>query len=99
MSETEESTQEEVFPAELAEHLRPRLRTPPCNSWVIPGHLMVGAFPGCVDDDYNAHLLVSILKLKISTFVCLQAEYEHGNIPEHLWRNGIKLRPYIFDGT
>ena len=59
---------------------------------------MVGAFPGCVDDDYNAHLLVSILKLKISTFVCLQAEYEHGNIPEQLWRNGIKLRPYIFDG-
>ena len=64
------------------------------SNWVIPGRLMVGAFPGMTDDFENERLLNSILNEGITTFVCLQREYDP-NAPEALWRAGVAIRPYF----
>ena len=68
------------------------------SNWVLPGVLLVGAFPGCPDDDENWELITSILSLGITTFVCLQDEYSD-DAPEDDWRyerNGA-IRPYFRD--
>ncbi len=68
------------------------------SNWVIPGILMAGAYPAAQEDNVHYSIIQSILSLGISTFICLQAEYEHDpNIPEFMWRQGYKLRTYIFD--
>lgn len=67
------------------------------SNWVIYGRLLVGAYPSSVHDDANTRILTGILKLGITTFVCLQQEYQHEGVKEHEWRSGLKLRPYIFD--
>ena len=41
---------------------------------MIHGRLLVGAYPASVYDDANASILSGILKLGITTFVCLQQE-------------------------
>ncbi|KAJ1448558.1 protein-tyrosine phosphatase-like protein, partial [Pelagophyceae sp. CCMP2097] len=64
------------------------------SNWVLPGKLMVGAFPGVADDDENERLLTSILEMGITTFVCLQREYEP-DAPEIAWRTGQAIRPYF----
>jgi len=64
------------------------------SNWVIPGRLMVGAFPGMADDEENERLLGSILDEGITTFVCLQREYDP-DAPERLWRSGVAIRPYF----
>lgn len=66
------------------------------SNWVVLDHLMVGAYPSAFDDDENDQILASILTCGITTFVCLQSEYQHG-VPESLWRSGVALRPYIED--
>ena len=48
-------------------------------------------------DATNASILTSILKLGVTTFVCLQQEYQHEGVTEAQWRSGTSLRPYIFD--
>mmetsp|Transcript_77942 Transcript_77942/g.156008 ORF Transcript_77942/g.156008 Transcript_77942/m.156008 type:complete len:541 (+) Transcript_77942:72-1694(+) len=68
------------------------------SNWVIPDVLLVGAFPGCPDDDENWELITSILSLGVTTFVCLQDEYSD-DAPEEDWRyerNGA-IRPYFRD--
>ena len=68
------------------------------SNWVIPGLLLVGAFPGVTDDDENWDLITSILSLGITTFVCLQDEYSD-DATEEDWRqerNGA-IRPYFRD--
>jgi protein-tyrosine phosphatase len=67
------------------------------SNWVIYGHLLVGAYPSSTNDLANAQLLTSILRLGVTTFVCLQQEYQHEGVTESQWRSGEKLRPYIFD--
>lgn len=67
------------------------------SNWVIYGRLLVGAYPSSVHDDANTRILTGILRLGITTFVCLQQEYQHEGVKEHEWRSGLKLRPYIFD--
>jgi hypothetical protein len=68
------------------------------SNWVIPGILMAGAYPAAQEDNVHYSIIQSVLSLGISTFICLQAEYEHDpNIPEFMWRQGYKLRTYIFD--
>ena len=54
---------------------------------------MVGAFPGVSDDRENDRLLNSILACGITTFVCLQREYDP-DAPESAWRSGAAIRPY-----
>ncbi len=39
---------------------------------MIPGRILVGAYPSSLDDVLNAEILKSILQLGITTFVCLQ---------------------------
>ena len=63
------------------------------SNWVLPGRLMVGAFPGVSDDRENDRLLNSILSCGITTFVCLQREYDP-EAPESAWRSGAAIRPY-----
>jgi len=68
------------------------------SNWVLPGVFLVGAFPGCPDDDENWELITSILSLGVTTFVCLQDEYSD-DAPEEDWRyerNGA-IRPYFRD--
>lgn len=67
------------------------------SNWVIFPRLLVGAYPSSVHDATNASILTSILRLGVTTFVCLQQEYQHEGVLEHEWRSGAKLRPYIFD--
>jgi hypothetical protein len=66
------------------------------SNWVILDRLMVGAYPSSFDDDENDEILSGILQCGISTFVCLQLEYQHG-VSEAQWRSGVSLRPYIED--
>jgi len=76
----------------------PKSRPNTYCSWVIPGRLMIGAYPGAVQDDVNDSILVSLLELGLGTYVCLQAEYDH-HADEDSWRRGDSLRPYIFDAV
>ena len=46
----------------------------PESNWVIPGKLLVGAYPASNDDTETFELLTSILKLAVTKFVCLQLE-------------------------
>ena len=46
----------------------------PESNWVIPGLLLVGAYPASQDDTETFELLTSILKLGVTQFVCLQLE-------------------------
>ena len=45
------------------------------SNWVIPGRLLVGAYPASVHDETNARILSGILSTGVTTFVCLQQEY------------------------
>lgn len=47
-----------------------------------------------MDDADTESILTMLLELGINTFVCLQAEVNI-HIPEHAWRAGHGLRPYI----
>ena len=46
----------------------------PESNWVIPGVLLVGAYPASQDDEETYDLITSILKERTTTFVCLQQE-------------------------
>lgn len=68
----------------------------PWSNWVIRGHVLAGAFPASVDDAETDRVLTVLLELGVTTFVCLQAEVDI-SVPEHLWRSGQGLRPYVRD--
>lgn len=68
----------------------------PWSNWVIPGQVLAGAYPASMDDAETDKILSMILELGVNTFVCLQAEVNI-HTPEHLWRQGHGLRPYIRD--
>ena len=67
------------------------------SNWVLPGHLLVGAYPGVVDDEENMSTIWGILNCRITTFVCLQVEYPGPNVTEDMWRSGRAIRPYFVD--
>ncbi|CAM9989589.1 unnamed protein product [Choristocarpus tenellus] len=67
------------------------------SNWVLPGKLLVGAYPASMEDNHHAHLLCSILLQGVSTFVCLQQEYLAEGVTEKMWRSGDALRPYYQD--
>lgn len=46
----------------------------PESNWVIPGVLLVGAYPASQDDEETYELITSILKERVTKFVCLQQE-------------------------
>ena len=66
------------------------------SNWVILNNLMVGAYPSSNDDELNDVILSDILSCGVTTFVCLQQEYDH-TATEEAWRSGARLRPYIYD--
>lgn len=68
----------------------------PWSNWVIPGRVIAGAYPASLDDQETEKILATLLELGMNTFVCLQAEVNI-NTPEHAWRSGHGLRPYIKD--
>eukprot|EP00639_Heterosigma_akashiwo_P021822 CAMPEP_0206401962 /NCGR_PEP_ID=MMETSP0294-20121207/26638_1 /ASSEMBLY_ACC=CAM_ASM_000327 /TAXON_ID=39354 /ORGANISM="Heterosigma akashiwo, Strain CCMP2393" /LENGTH=249 /DNA_ID=CAMNT_0053858875 /DNA_START=77 /DNA_END=822 /DNA_ORIENTATION=- len=69
------------------------------SNWVIPGLLLVGAYPCSMDDVETWEILRGILVLKVTTFVCLQQEYVHEGVTEQMWRSGEYLRPYFKDAV
>jgi hypothetical protein len=46
----------------------------PESNWVVPGKLLVGAYPASSDDAETLDLITSILQNKVTKFVCLQQE-------------------------
>lgn len=64
---------------------------------MLPGRLLVGAYPASMNDSHHAHLLCTILLQGVSTFVCLQQEYRAEGVTEEMWRSGDALRPYFQD--
>mgnify|MGYP003385817173 CR=1 FL=1 len=46
----------------------------PESNWILPGVMLVGAYPASNDDNETFDLISSILLLGISKFVCLQKE-------------------------
>ena len=68
----------------------------PESNIVIPGKLIVGAYPGDDNNVLNTHNLIKILNCNVTTFVCLQKEYDP-NIPDFRWRCKLGLRPYFKD--
>lgn len=69
----------------------------PESNWVIPGSLLVGAYPASHDDGETFDLIISILRNSITKFVCLQQEYRSHGVTEAMWRTGKALRPYFED--
>jgi hypothetical protein len=69
----------------------------PESNWVIPGVLLVGAYPASQDDEETHDLITSILKERITKFVCLQQEYREEGVTVEMWRSGNALRPYFHD--
>lgn len=69
----------------------------PESNWVVPGKLLVGAYPASTDDAETLDLITSILQLGITKFVCLQQEYREQGVTEVMWRSGQALRPYFHD--
>ena len=69
------------------------------SNWVLPGKLLVGAYPGVEDDDENMTLLWSILSCGVTTFCCLQVEYPGPEVTEEMWRSGQAIRPYYNDAV
>ena len=79
-------------------YIRPSTRDPRTIKLGYTGLAYGGRIPAAQEDHVHYSIIQSLLALGISTFVCLQAEYEHDpNIPEFMWRQGYKLRTYIFD--
>ena len=66
------------------------------SNWVIPGHLLVGAFPASPNDEDTLNNLYSILMHGITSFVCLQEEY-NPNVTPQQYKNNIGIRPYFKD--
>ena len=65
----------------------------------VQGRVLIGAFPGLLDDKLNDRNLRLLLRCGVDTFVCLQAEVDR-HVPERIWRKGDRdrgLRPYILD--
>jgi hypothetical protein len=50
----------------------------PESNWVLPGVMLVGAYPASNDDNETFDLISSILLLGITKFVCLQKEVSQG---------------------
>lgn len=69
----------------------------PESNWVVPGKLLVGAYPASADDAETLDLITSILQHKVTKFVCLQQEYREHGVTEAMWRSGQALRPYFED--
>eukprot|EP00520_Triparma_pacifica_P017866 CAMPEP_0118641952 /NCGR_PEP_ID=MMETSP0785-20121206/5582_1 /TAXON_ID=91992 /ORGANISM="Bolidomonas pacifica, Strain CCMP 1866" /LENGTH=602 /DNA_ID=CAMNT_0006533483 /DNA_START=19 /DNA_END=1823 /DNA_ORIENTATION=- len=67
------------------------------SNWVVIDKLLVGAYPGVVEDEENMNLLWSILTQRITTFCCLQVEYPSSQVTEEMWRSGKAIRPYFKD--
>ena len=53
--------------------------------------VLAGAYPASLDDEETDRVLITLLEMGISTFVCLQAEVSL-NTPEKSWRTGRGLR-------
>jgi hypothetical protein len=68
----------------------------PWSNWVIPGQILAGAYPASMDDVETDRIIRLLLEMGTNTFVCLQAEVNI-NVPDHAWRSGQGLRPYIKD--
>eukprot|EP00948_MAST-09A_sp_MAST-9A-sp1_P001774 g1774.t1 len=68
------------------------------SNWVLPGQLIVGAYPGAVDDATHQQQIMGIMKSGVSTFVCLQSEYD-ASATEEEWKSGKKIRPYVNDAA
>jgi len=68
----------------------------PESNWVVKGKLIAGAFPGFTEDDKNEESLTHILNSGVTTFVCLQKEFDP-DISEEAWRKNYGLRPYLKD--
>lgn len=68
----------------------------PESNWVIPGLLLVGAYPASQSDEETTELLGGILRCGVRKFVCLQLEYV-SEVTEAAWRSGAALRPYFQD--
>ena len=66
------------------------------SNWVVPGRLMAGAYPGYDDDGANYKSLYRLVECGVTTFVCLQREYD-AEVSERNWREGNALRPYFND--
>ena len=66
------------------------------SNWVLLGRILVGAYPSVVQDDQNAKLLTSVLEQGITTFVCLQQEFQLHGVTEQMWRSGHALRYDLF---
>jgi len=68
----------------------------PESNWVVKGKLIAGAFPGFLEDDKNEDSLTQLLNSGVTTFACLQKEYDP-DTSEEAWRNNYGLRPYFKD--
>lgn len=60
--------------------------TPWCN-WVIKEQVLAGGYPASMDDDENARILMTLMKLGVDCFVCLQSEVNF-DCHEHDWKSG-----------
>ncbi|KNC48593.1 MAP kinase phosphatase 6 [Thecamonas trahens ATCC 50062] len=66
------------------------------SNWLIPGTVLLGAYPGSLDDHVHREQLLAILQTGVTAFVCLQDEIDPYADPD-AWRSGTAIRPYIDD--
>eukprot|EP01029_Cantina_marsupialis_P004874 TRINITY_DN1515_c0_g1_i1.p1 TRINITY_DN1515_c0_g1~~TRINITY_DN1515_c0_g1_i1.p1 ORF type:complete len:783 (+),score=226.63 TRINITY_DN1515_c0_g1_i1:40-2349(+) len=68
------------------------------SNWLLPNRIMAGAFPACENDGITRSVLRKLMNLGVTTFVCLQSEFDPRASKDH-WRQQGKLRPYMHDAT
>lgn len=68
------------------------------SNWVLKNRLIIGAYPGAVDETLHQDLLTKIMRARVTTFVCLQSEFDF-DATEEEWMSGTKIRPYVNDAA
>lgn len=68
----------------------------PWSNYIIQGRVLAGAYPATISDEETHGILRALLKVGVTTFVCLQAEYNN-SVSDMSWKMGKTLRPYIKD--
>jgi len=68
----------------------------PWSNYIIQGRVLAGAYPATIRDEETHGILRALLKVGVTTFVCLQAEYNN-QVSDVSWKMGKTLRPYIKD--
>ena len=59
----------------------------PWSNWVIKEQVLAGGYPASMDDEENDRILMTLMRLGVDCFVCLQSEV-NPECSDLDWRSG-----------